>query len=431
MSVSETAAVDNRWYADLRYGLFVHFGLYSMLGRGEWVLNREQIPLAEYRTLADRFTAEQFNADAICDLAVRAGMRYICLTTMHHEGFRLYDTQLSDFCTTKTAAKRDLVAETMAAARKRGLKIALYHTLNNWMDQPDAVAALENKADYETFIANTFARLKELNEKYKPFDVMWYDGWWPFNAEGWRGEEMNKMVRAIQPNILFNGRNGLPGDFATPEGHLSAPNPWRPWEACMTLNTNWGYNAGDHFWKPASTVLDMLVTVAQGQGNLLLNIGPRGDGSVPEPSVKILEEVGRWLQVYGEAVYDTELCTMDLQKREPHHRADFSTVFSMTVKGNRMYLMVRHWPGRELTLAGLECNVEQATLLGEKPKGLKFRQDGDKLTIRGLPSRSPKPLYPVIRLDCDKPASLYLTGGIRVPRVPHPRYDPCPSDIML
>jgi len=134
--VKNPHSMSNSWFTEARYGLFIHYGLYSLLERGEWVWNREQIPASDYGALADRFTAENFNADAICDLAVRAGMRYVVLTTMHHEGFRLYDTALSDFSTVKTVAKRDLVAEIIAAARKRGLKVGLYHSLNNWYDQP-------------------------------------------------------------------------------------------------------------------------------------------------------------------------------------------------------------------------------------------------------------------------------------------------------
>ncbi|MEE8455289.1 MAG: alpha-L-fucosidase, partial [Limibaculum sp.] len=148
----------------------------------------------------------------MCDLAVRAGMRYIVFTTMHHDGFRLYETELSDFSTARTAADRDLVAELIEAARKRDLRVGLYHSLNNWHDKPDAVDALEDRGACRTFIASVFARIRELVTKYNPIDVMWYDGWWPFNAEEWKAEEMNAMVRSIQPHILFNGRNGLPGD---------------------------------------------------------------------------------------------------------------------------------------------------------------------------------------------------------------------------
>ena len=155
-----TASTD--WFTEARYGLFIHYGLYSLLERGEWVWNREEIPLEEYKQLAARFTAKDFDADRLCRMAVDAGMRYVVLTTMHHEGFRLYPTELSDFHIGNSgAAGRDLVAEIIAAARKHGLKVGLYHSLNNWYDQPDSVAALEDPVAYEKFISATHARIAE------------------------------------------------------------------------------------------------------------------------------------------------------------------------------------------------------------------------------------------------------------------------------
>lgn len=421
---------DDRWFKEARYGMFIHYGLYSLLERGEWVWNREEIPFDEYTALADRFTAEKFDAEALCDLAVRCGMRYVVLTTMHHEGFRLYDTALSDFSTAETAAKRDLVAELIAAARKRGLKVGLYHSLNNWHDKPDAVDALESKAAYNQFIENTFARIKELVTKYNPIDMLWYDGWWPFNADGWQAERMNAMVREIQPHILFNGRNGLPGDFATPEGHMGAPKPWRPWEACMTLNNSWGYHAGDHDWKTPQQVVDLLASAAQGCGNLLLNVGPRGDGSVPEETVRTLETVGEWLRrCGGEAIYDTERFTFDLRERGDH-RGDWNFHGPFTAKENHLHWLVRRWPGSELIFGGLEAKIKSVRLLGGLNRPVEFRQEGGRVTLSGLPEESPDPVCPVLRIECDRPPVIYQSGGLRIPKVPHPHYDPCPSDIQ-
>lgn len=418
---------DTSWFSQARYGLFIHYGLYSLLGRGEWALNREAIPVEEYRRLADRFTADKFDADGLCDLAVRAGMRYVNLTTMHHDGFCLYDSQLTEF-NSRRVCGRDLVAELVAAARRRGLRVALYHSLNHWTAQPDGVAALESQADYETFIAATHARIRELVTRFNPIDVLWYDGWWPFNADGWQAENMNAMVRAIQPHILFNGRNGLPGDFGTPEGHLGAPNPYRPYEACITLNNNWGFHRGDHEWKTPQQIVDMLANVAQGGGNLLLNIGPRGDGSVPTESVRVLETVGAWLNRHGEAIFDTDRFTFDLQEKG-NHRGDWINHGPFTARGNALYLLVRRWVGSTLAFSGLQCRVKQATLLGTgQPVG--FTQTDGRVVLTGLPDNPPDPVCPVIRFDCDRPAALYLTGGLRVPRVPHPHYDPCPSDIQ-
>lgn len=411
------------WFVQARYGLFVHYGLYSLLGRGEWVMNREQIPPADYARLANQFTAEKFDAERLADLAVAAGMRYVTFTTMHHDGFRLYDTALSNF-----KSKRDLTGEVVAACRKRGLRIALYHSLNNWFDKPDAVDALEDCGTYERFIANTFARIRELVTKYNPIDTLWYDGWWPFNAEGWRAEAMNEMVRSIQPHILFNGRNGLAGDFGTPEGHVAAPKPWRPWEACLTHNNSWGYHAGDHDWKRPAEIVDLLARVAAQRGNLLLNVGPRGDGSVPEASVKVLTAVGDWLRRGGaEAIFDTDHFDFDLRERGAG-RAEWSSHGPFTAKGNNLYWLVRRWPGSTLTLAGLECQVRRAVMLNTQ-QPVAFTQADGKVTLSGLPEVAPDFICPVIRLECDRPPAMYLTGGLRTPAVPHPHYDPCPSDI--
>lgn len=427
MSTQTSVRPEHQWFADARFGMFVHYGLYSLLGRGEWVMNREKIPRDEYARLARDFSAEWFDADALCDLAANAGMRYIVLTTMHHEGFRLYDTALSEYCTSKTASRRDLVAEVIAAARKRKLRVGLYHSLNNLYDQPDAVDALESAQAKKQFIDATHARIRELLTKYNPVDVMWYDGWWPFDADGWRAEEMNAMVRKIQPHILVNGRNGLAGDFATPEMHMSAPTPWRPWEACMTLNNSWGYHAGDHDWKTPGQVVDLLATAANGRGNLLLNVGPTGDGSIPGETVRVLSAVGDWIRACGECIFGTDIFTFDLRARG-EHRSEWSNFGPFTAKGNTLYLLARKWMGPKLTLAGFECRVQRATLLRPR-RELTVAQADDKVTIQGLPTVAPDPVCPVLRFECDRPPVLYLTGGLRTPRVPHPHYDPCPSEI--
>ncbi|MEX2606743.1 MAG: alpha-L-fucosidase [Kiritimatiellia bacterium] len=416
------------WFEDARYGMFVHYGLFSLLERGEWVMNRERLSRDEMRKLAGSFDPAAFDAEALCDLAVSAGMRYVVLTTMHHEGFRLYDTELSSF-NSKAVCGRDLVEEFVQAARRRGLKTGLYHSLNNWYDSPDGSDALEDPADYEVYIEKTHARLRELVTRFNPIDVLWYDGWWPFDAHGWKAEEMNAMVRKIQPHILVNGRNGLPGDFGTPEGHMSAPQPWRPWEACMTLNDHWGYHCGDRNWKTPAEVVQLLMTAAQDRGNLLLNIGPRGDGSVPTASVDILHQVGRWLEHCGEAVYDTDPYTFGLMDRAGHN-ADWSHHGPFSRKGNILYQFLRYWPGAECVIAGLQATVERVTLLGAgNGEDLPFAQREDKVVISGLPEHAPDGIGPVLRLVCDGEPVMELSGGMRIPTVPHPPYDPCPSDI--
>lgn len=195
----------------------------------------------------------------------------------------------------------------------------------------------------------------------------------------------------------------------------------------MTMNNSWGYHAGDHDWKSPAQIVDLLATCAQGRGNLLLNIGPTGDGSVPEESARVLETVGGWLKRYGECIFDTDQFTFDLQERG-NHRGDWSFHGPLTTKGNTLYWLVRRWPGEMVVLAGLECQVRRVRLLGSN-QPVVFKQEGGRLTLSGLPVNPPDPVCPVIALECDRPPVMYLTGGLRIPSVPHPHYDPCPSDI--
>ncbi|MCX7915866.1 MAG: alpha-L-fucosidase, partial [Verrucomicrobiae bacterium] len=302
------------------------------------------------------------------------------------------------------------------------------HRAVSCIEQPHAVAVEDPRAR-DRFLANTFARLRELVTRYNPIDVMWYDGWWPFDATGWHATEMNAMIREIQPHILFNGRDGLPGDFATPEGHLTAPRPWRPWEACITHNQSWGYHAGDHDWKRPTEIIDMLARCAAGRGNLLLNIGPRGDGSLPEASVKVLTAVGDWLRRGGaEAIFDTDLFQFDPHVRG-EHRADWTHHGPLTDKGRNLYQLMRRWPGTECALAGLECRVQRITELCTG-QVISFEQRNGRVQLRDLPAVAPDFLCPVLRLECDRPSVLYLTGGMRTPRVPHPHYDPVKPDLL-
>lgn len=416
-------------FAGLRFGMFVHFGLYSMLGRGEWVLNREQLPVDDYTALADQFDPVDFDADKLVQLAVTAGAKYLTFTTMHHDGFALYDSAVNPFNSARRGCRRDLVQEVVQTCRRYGMRIHLYHSLNNWTASPSAVDALESPAAYDTFIKNTHERLRELVTLFNPIDCLWYDGWWPFNAQGWQSQTMNDMVRDIQPHIIFNGRNGLPGDFATPEQHLSAPAQWRPWEACVTHNNSWGYHAGDHGWKPIYQVIDMIVQVAAGAGNLLLNVGPDGTGTVPAQSRHMLEQVGQFMRVCGEGIYDSERFTLDLRERGDH-RSDFTHHGRYTAKGNRLYIHLMRWPGTSFAIAGAEMNVTGARLAGSDTE-VTVRQHGTRVQFDGLPDSPANDFGDMLIVECDGPPSLYNTAGIRVPDVPHPRYDPVESDIIV
>jgi len=315
------------------------------------------------------------------------------------------------------------------ACHRHGLKIHLYHSLNHWTTKPDGSDALEDPADKIKFVDFAHERLKELLELFNPIDCLWYDGWWPFNAEGWRAKKMNAMARQIQPHIIVNGRNGLPGDFGTPEGHLSAPCPWRPWEACMPHNKHWGYHAGDNAWKSSAEIVDMLTQVAAGSGNLLINVGLDPEGAMPEPSSSVLEEVGQWMELHGEAIYESERFDYNLRERG-NHRGDWFHHGRMTCVGKKLYIHLFNWPGKEFGINGVEVNAESCCLLNSRVN-IDMQKDGKRLLFSNLPDKPPHPLGGVLKIEFKKPPMIYNLGGMRVPSVPHPRYDPCPSDIQI
>ena len=405
------------WFREARLGMFIHFGLYSLLGRGEWAMNRERIQIDEYEKLADRFTIEHFDAGALADLAVSLGARYIIFTTKHHEGFCLFDSALTEYTSVKRGPKRDLVREMVDACRERGLRIALYYSLNDWHHQPDAVAALEDPQAHTQFLNYIHGQIRELMTNYGTIDVMWYDGWWPFDAEGWHAEEMNAMVRELQPNILFNNRNCLIGDFATPEQHMTTV-PGRVWEANLTINDNWAYHSFDHNWKSAFNLLQLVLQSARECGNLVLNVGPRGDGSIPQPYNEIFGQVGSWVLANQEAIFNTDVSQMD-----------WSNTGTWTVKGNTAYFHVLRWPGSTLIICGLQCRSLSARYLIDGSP-ISFTQKDDRLVLSGLPETPPHPLATVIVLEMDRPPRQYLTGGMRVPGVEHCQYDPVKSDML-
>jgi len=414
-------------FSNCRFGIFIHYGLFSLLERGEWVLNREGIPVDEYKRLALDFTAEKFDAEKLVLLAKNAGAKYIVFTTMHHDGFALYDSQVNDFNCVNSPCGRDIISETVEACRKHDLRIHLYHSLNNWTSVPNGSDALEDVAVKKDFVDFTHARLKELVTKYNPVDCLWYDGWWPFHADGWRSVEMNQIVREIQPQIIFNGRNGLPGDFATPEQHLTAPKPWRPWEACITHNSNWGYHAGDRSWKTPIQIVDSILQIAGGAGNFLLNIGLKADGSIPDESVNLLNVLAGWSKVNSQAIYNSDLFDFDLNTKG-EHRGDFFHHGKYTCIGNRLYLHLLHWPGERFSVNGIEAAAQSATILGVGD--ININQDKKRLSFN-LPPKPPFWYGGVVEVVFETLPSIYNTGGIRVPKVEHPRYDPCSSNIIV
>lgn len=376
------------WWHIARYGMFIHWGVYAIPARGEWVMYQEHIPHQEYAPLAAEFNPRRYEPDAWVRLAKEAGMRYMVMTTRHHDGYSLFDSQVSDFTAPKTAAGRDLIREYVEACHRGGMPVGFYYSLLDWRYPAYFLGPQRDPAGWAELVAYVHAQVRELCTNYGRLDILWYDGGWPYTAADWRSEELNAMVRQLQPQIIINDRSQTPEDLDTPEQHIHPSPPGRAWEACMTLNGSWGYNEADAEWKTPKQVIQMLVRCASGGGNLLLNIGPRADGSVPSESERVLRQVGAWLTANGGSIYGTQ--------RSPFHTSTGLT----TLKGNTLFLHVLRWPGRELVVPRLRNQVHSVHMMqGGDP--VSFRQKDDRLFLERLPARAPDELDTVIVVELE------------------------------
>lgn len=390
------------WWQQARFGMFIHYGLYSIIGQQEWVMESEGIPIPQYEMLAQHFMPKPGCAREWAQLARRAGQKYMVLTAKHHEGFCLWDTTLTNYNSAQTAG-RDMVREFVEAARAEGLRVGLYYSLMDW-HHPDGMRCASDEAARKRFVEYTHGLLRELLTNYGKIDILWYDVAQPLTPEQWEADRMNRMVFDLQPEIIVNNRNGLDGDFSTPEHKIQADK--RAWESCETLNLGWGYQRADNEWKSPRIVLSDLAVCAQQGGNFLLNIGPEPNGVVPAESVRILETVGRWLDRNGDAIYGTE----------GGASISFGNYTNFTRKGNTLYIHVYFWPADTpaaqwlqffkpptvVAVGGLNAKVLSARLL-KSGAAVRFAQDELSLRFPGMPEQAPDDPVTVIACECDRP----------------------------
>jgi alpha-L-fucosidase len=391
------------WWREAKFGMFIHWGLYSVIGHQEWVMESEGVPIPQYEILAKHFTPKPNAAREWARLAKRAGQKYMVMTAKHHEGFCMWDTKLTDYNAKQQGPGRDLVREFVEAARAEGLRVGLYYSLMDW-HHPDGIRCATDPEARARFVAYTHGLIRELMTNYGKIDILWYDVDQPLTPEQWRAEEMNRMVFSLQPEIIVNNRNGLPGDFSTPEHKIQADN--RAWETCDTMNLGWGYQKNDTEWKSPKRIVNDLTTCAQQGGNYLLNIGPMADGTVPEESVRVLTEVGAWLRTNGEAIYGTD----------GGASISFGNYDNFTRKKNTLYIHVYFWPAGTpaaewlsfyqpqtvVAVGGVQAKALSARIL-KTGQHIQFTQDKTTLRLTGLPAAAPDDPTTVLAVECEAP----------------------------
>jgi len=366
-----------RWWREAKFGMFIHWGIYSvpadatdLQGRktiAEWYFSNKQMQVREYERFAAQFNPVQFKAGEWVRMAKEAGMKYIVITSKHHDGFCMFDTTLTDYNIVKaTPFKRDPMKELAEECRKQGIRLCFYYSIMDW-HHPDYLPRRPwernvrpaEGADLNRYIEYMKGQLGELLTNYGPIGVLWFDGGWEHNAQALRSAEVNAFIRSLQPQILINDRNGLPEDFSTPEQTIpgSVMPGGRLWETCMTINDTWGYATNDDNWKPAEDLIHKLCDIAHKGGNFLLNVGPTAEGTFPEPIVERLQRIGQWMRVNGASIYGTTM--------SPFRKLSFNG--RCTQKGNTLYLHVFKWGEGDLSLEGLETKVLSArALLGNE-----------------------------------------------------------------
>ena len=366
-----------QWWDDATFGMFIHWGVYSVPageykgneieGIGEWIMDRADIPVGEYEEYAKQFNPVDFDAKKWVQIARDAGVRYIVITSKHHDGFCLWNSEVSDYNVVDFAPfGRDVLKELSDACAETGIILCFYHSIMDW-HHPDAKG--EKFPEYrEKYLK---PQLKELLTGYGRIGVLWFDGEWIDEWTEEQGKELYSYVRNLQPDIIINnrvgkGRQGMQGmsrdeasagDFGTPEQEILDTKTSSYWESCMTMNDTWGFKKNDHNWKSAEILIHNLADIAAKGGNYLLNVGPDSKGNIPEPSIERLREIGSWLKVNGEAIYGVN--TRD------EYRQGESIRFTVSPDSQYLYAISLSWPGEVAELQNVEAvEGSQINLLG-------------------------------------------------------------------
>ncbi len=404
-----------KWFRDAGFGMFIHWGLYSLLGHGEWAQWRENIHPQEYRKLAYEFNPINFDPHSWIELAKKGGAKYVVFTTRHHDGFSLWDTKVSDFKSTNFSTQRDFVAEYINAVRDAGLNVGLYYSPMDWSwpglnlklpgDDPLAWQKFVEKGpEYDTqawgrFCEYVHEQVRELMTNYGKIDLLWYDGCWYQTPEQWQSHKLNRMVRDLQPHIVINNRAGIEEDYDTPENEMpiGIKPQSRPWEVCMCMNDSWGYIPGDQCYKTPQQLINTLVRVRSGGGNILLNISPDATGKIPLKNIENFQIIGKWLKDNGESFYGATLA-----KVSTHGTGYYAQPGLLTAKpeSNTIYYHILRYLGKNDHCVKVDASITSASLLIDNSK-VEYEQNGKMVYFKNLPKHAPDPWITVIKLQYD------------------------------
>ncbi len=423
----DVTPADTGWFVHDRFGLFIHWGIYALAARHEWVKSAERIDAETYNKYFEHFDPDLYDPAAWADAAAGAGMKYFVVTTKHHEGFCLWDSDLTDYKATNTPYGRDLLKPMVEAFRERDMKVGFYHSLIDW-HHPDYTVdqhhpMRENKdyiaqdagRDMSRYVEYLHGQMRELLSRYGKVDVMWFDFSFQGNDrfpgkinESWGATELVDMVRKLQPGIILNDRTGIPGDIKTPEQYMPRTGltvDGKPvlWEACQTFSGSWGYHRDEESWKSVDQLVKMLIDCVSKGGNLLLNVGPTGRGEFDDRALERLAGMGEWMKRHSRSIYGCAQAPAEFAC-PPDCR------YTYNPETKRLYLHVYSWPFRHIHIDGMAGRVEYAQLLNDASEikmlkrvpeasygAMKESREATLLTLE-IPVKKPPVTVPVVEL---------------------------------